>query len=160
MRNNLFLLVIGLFFGTGFGFLLAQVPGARVAAHDHAAHGVPHDDATAATDDHGALIEAPAGTSLLLRATPEGNGGVNLQILTRNFRFAPETVNGPHVPGEGHAHVYVDGVKVLRSYGPHAHLAGIVPGRTEIRVTLTANNHARLARDGVPLDAVATVDVE
>ncbi|MGR3456109.1 hypothetical protein [Pseudooceanicola sp.] len=161
MKNGLFMLVIGLFFGTGFGFLLAQVPGAGMPeGHDHAAHGVAHDDADMAGHDHSALIEAGADTRISLRAMPEGNGGVNLHIMTENFRFAPENANAAHVPGEGHAHVYVDGVKVLRTYSPHAHVAGIVPGETKIRVTLNANSHEQLAIDGAPLEAVETVTVE
>ncbi|GGM01706.1 hypothetical protein GCM10011534_24410 [Pseudooceanicola nanhaiensis] len=161
MKNTLFMLLIGLFFGTGLGFLLAQAPGATMSeGHDHAAHGVPHGDADMAGHDHSALLEAGAGLRVMLQATPEGNGGVNLHIVTENFRFAPEHVNGAPVPGEGHAHVYVDGVKVLRSYGPYAHVSGITPGETEIRVTLNANSHEQLAIDGTPVEAVQRVTVE
>jgi len=161
MKNSLFMLVIGLFFGTGLGFLLAQAPGAEMPeGHDHSAHGVSHGDGDMAGHDHSALIEAGAAAKVMLHATPEGNGGVNLHIMTENFRFAPEHVNGDHVPGEGHAHVYVDGVKVLRTYSPFAHVAGIVPGETEIRVTLNANSHEQLATDGTPVEATETVMVE
>ncbi|WP_375688911.1 hypothetical protein [Pseudooceanicola sp. LIPI14-2-Ac024] len=163
MKNTLFMLVIGLFFGTGFGFLLAQVPGAEVEGHDHASHGVAHDthDAEMAGHDHSRLVEAgtPAPT-VAFTALPEGNGGLNLKIETENFDFAPERVNTPNTAGEGHAHVYVDGVKVMRAYAPWVNIAGIHPGDVEIRVTLNANSHEQLAHDGTPIEAVQVVTVD
>ena len=39
--------------------------------------------------------------------------GLNLEIITQNFRFAPEHASSDHVAGEGHAHLYIDGEKVL-----------------------------------------------
>lgn len=162
MKNALFMLVIGLFFGTGFGVLLAQATGAQLEpTHDHSTHGVAHDDATAEAHDHTKLLEAgdPA-PSVTFTASPEGNGGVNLHIETENFTFAPERVNQPAADGEGHAHVYVDGVKVMRAYGPWVNIAGIHPGDVEIRVTLNANSHEQLANGDTPIEATQTVTVE
>jgi len=170
MKNTLFMLVIGLFFGTGLGFLLSQAPGAEMPeGHDHSAHGVPHDDhgalpataGAAGVHDHSQLVEAgtPA-PSVDFHALPEGGGGVNLHIMADNFAFAPEAVNGADAQGQGHAHVYVDGIKVLRAYSPWVHLAGIRPGEVEIRVTLNSNSHGALATDGTPIEAVRTVTVE
>lgn len=163
MKNTLFMLVIGLFFGTGFGFLLAQGTGAGATSggHDHSAHGVAHDDTDMAGHDHSALLEAgtPAPT-VDFEAVPEGEGALNLHILTGDFTFAPEQVNTPAAPGQGHAHVYVDGVKVMRAYGPWVHLSGIVPGEVDIRVTLNANSHEQLATGGTPIEATRKVVVE
>lgn len=161
MKNALFMLVIGLFFGVGFGFLLAQSTGAKLEGHDHDSHGVAHDSHEAEGHDHDALLEAGSPVpSVRFDAMPEGGGGLNLHIVTDNFRFAPTRVNGPHEAGEGHAHVYVDGVKALRAYGPYVHLSGIVPGEVEIRVTLNANSHEQLAHEGKPIEAVRMVQVE
>jgi hypothetical protein len=78
-------------------------------------------------------------------------GGWNIHLRTKNFRFAPENVNGHPVPGEGHAHLYVDGEKVARLNGPWFHLGSLSPGRHTIQVTLNANNHASLVLHGEPV---------
>lgn len=167
MRNSLLMLVIGLFFGTGFGFLLAQAVEMPTTAHDHASHGDPHDDrgplpASGATDHaHAALLEAgdPAPT-VRAEIEDEGGGSLNIHILTGNFRFAPDHVNTPAAPGEGHAHVYVNGVKKLRAYGPWVNIGGLPSGPAEIRVTLNANSHEALAKDGAPIEYATTVNVK
>lgn len=142
-RKLLFMLLIGLFFGTGLGFLLASPP---APAHDHASH------------DHAVMHDAltDAGTtapSLTLHLTPEDGGGMNLHMMTENFRFAPEAVNGPHAPGEGHAHVYIDGTKIARAYGPWVHIASIPDDAQTLTVTLNANNHSTLTTGDQPITA-------
>ncbi|WP_163847330.1 hypothetical protein [Pseudooceanicola aestuarii] len=166
MKNSLFLFIIGLFFGGGIGFLTASATGAQLEpAHDHSAHGAPHDDSgalhgTMAGHDHDSLLENGAPVSVTFAATAEGAGGVNLQIRPEGFTFAPEAVNAAHVTGQGHAHVYVDGVKIVRAYGPWVHLPGLAPGEAEIRVTLNANSHQQLATEGQPVEArqIVTID--
>ena len=70
-----------------------------------------------------------------------------------------ERSGGDHVAGEGHAHVYVDGEKIARLYGPWLHIPSLSPGAV-VEVTLNANDHRPLAigsgriadRVGVPRD--------
>lgn len=152
------LFVIGLFFGSGVGFVVAAGSGAKLSGHDHAdpAHHAGLIQAGGQGHAHRTLDisgEAPV-PEVDLRLHPDRGDAVNLEILTRNFRFAPEAVNGAHQPGAGHAHVYVDGVRVARAYGPWMHLAD-VPEGAEIRVTLNANSHEDLTADGAPLHATA-----
>lgn len=80
-------LLIGLFFGVGFGFLLAATTGAELAGHEHAAHGAVHDhdahDHTATGPDHGKLtdVTGPAPT-IALSLHPDGPQSRNLHILS------------------------------------------------------------------------------
>ena len=62
--------------------------------------------------------------------------------------------------GEGHAHVYVDGEKAARIYGPWFHLGALPPGEVTLGVTLNANDHSLLAVSGRPLKAEKTITVE
>ncbi|QIE46924.1 hypothetical protein G5B38_16135 [Pseudohalocynthiibacter aestuariivivens] len=171
MPKTFMFLIIGLFFGAGFGFLLAATSGAELtghahgtdAAHDHNAH--DHGDGTGDMDAdhamHGQLVEAEAPVpDLMLHVLPDGPQSRNLHIMVSNFVFAPQNVNGDHVPGQGHAHVYVDGVKQPRAYSPYVHLQALPKGTHEIRVTLNANNHGQLAVDGVALTAETTITIE
>lgn len=150
----LLLLLIGLFFGGGIGFLVAASQGVTLDGHDHA------DPSHHAASDHGAqghaghtvqtlpdTIPAPTLAADLLK---DAKGGWNLHLRTTNFRFAPEQVNQPNEDGAGHAHVYVNGTKIARLYGPWMHIAALPAGAT-VMVELNANDHSPLAVGDRPL---------
>ena len=103
---------------------------------------------------HASSIEAPGVMTVDLNVTADLLAGANVQIITEGFSFAPENVNGDHVPGEGHAHIYVDGVKVGRTYTPWFYLKDLTPGDHEIEVTLNANSHEEYAVNGENVQAV------
>jgi len=71
--------------------------------------------------------------------------GWNLKIATTNFAFAPDRVNGKHVMGEGHAHIYINGQKLARVYGSHFHIPALDAGEHLIEVTLNTNTHEEYA---------------
>jgi len=81
---------------------------------------------------------------------------MNLHIMAPGFRFAPEEVNGAVTPAAGHAHIYINGMKVGRAYGPYMLLSNLESGDV-VRVTLNANDHTAWAVDGQPLAAETTV---
>lgn len=72
----------------------------------------------------------------------DAKSGWNIRIITTNFEFTPEKVNGENVVGEGHAHLYVDGEKVARVYSDYFHYNGNFDGTKTFRVTLNANDHS------------------
>ena len=154
MPRSLALLLIGLLLGGGIGFFLAAANNVALDGHHHPA---------ADRAGHGGTIDLPAGPgapTLDFRVAKDAASGWNLHVVTTGFRFAPESVNGPHRPGEGHAHVYVDGKKVARIYGPRFHLGVLPPGEVTLSVTLNANDHSALAIAGRPLKAEKTITVE
>lgn len=165
MHRTFIFLIIGLFFGTGLGFLLAASTGARLeghahgdGVHDHSAH--DHGDG-AGGHDHSRLTEAEGlAPGLRIAVHPDGPQSRNLEIAVTNFIFDPQAVNGPHVPGRGHAHIYVNGVKIARTYAPWFHLQALPRGTHEVRVTLNANDHSQLAVGGEPVEATGTVVIE
>ena len=166
MDRSIPLLLIGLVFGGGIGFTLAAANGITLDGHDHSnpAHhaGMDH----AAMDhgeghDHDEVLSLPTGAeapTLAVEIAPDPATGWNLHILTENFAYAPMRASLDHVPGEGHAHVYANGVKLGRVYGPWVHLDALPEGSVEITVTLNANDHRVLAVDGAPLEASTTVE--
>jgi fatty acid desaturase len=92
--------------------MLMAVCAAAVAAEPPQGKGHAHHHA------HDAVIDVPEGPdapTLALEAQKDPVGGWNVHVRTTHFSFAPERVNGPHRPGEGHGHLYVDGKKVARS---------------------------------------------
>ena len=157
MPRSLALLAIGLALGGGIGFFLAAANNIALDGHHHA-------PAQAAGHAHrGETVDLPAGPgapTLELRVDRDAKAGWNLQIATTNFHFAPERANAPHRPGEGHAHVYVDGRKIARVYGPWFHLDALPPGGATVAVTLNANDHRGLAVAGRALRVERRIVVE
>lgn len=160
---------------TGWGLLIAAFALAAALAagcaeeHDHSTH--THDDdgsssaqpmsMDSAAGGHAmaAAVEAPEGMSVAFEARPDAISGLNIRVTTTGFTFTPEDANGDDVQGEGHAHIYVDGVKITRLYGPDYHLTAVEPGEREIRVSLNTNSHADYVRGARLIDAVQTVTV-
>lgn len=126
--------------------------------HAHGGGG-SHGGGDMAAMSHDEAIALDDAVSVALEADVDDDGGVNVRILTDNWRWSPENVNGAHIAGEGHAHIYADGVKLNRVYGPRYHIAGLEAGEREIRVTLNANSHNELRVNGEPLEAALTVNV-
>lgn len=109
---------------------------------------------------HHAYIEAASPPpQLTIEIEEDLHGGWNLQLLTADFTFAPEMCGKEHISGQGHAHLYVNDTKVARLYGPWFHIGDLPPGKHEIKVTLTSNDHNEYTVEGVPLSSSQTVVV-
>lgn len=109
----------------------------------------PHSDHlyAGATNLHSShvVVEIPEGyeiPSVNIRVTQDLSGAWLLKLETNHFTFAPEKV-GENEPSfnEGHAHLYINGKKINRLYGPYYNLGSLQTGMNEIEVTLNSNNH-------------------
>lgn len=105
-------------------------------------------------------IESEVPVSVRIGATVKPGGNVQVFITTENWSWAPDDVDTDHVPGSGHAHIYVDGEKIDRVFGPTYVLTGLSPGVREVRVTLNANSHNELLVDGEPVEDTVMVTVQ
>lgn len=112
--------------------------------------------------DHGKPLEVEmdAAPYVDLQLIPLADGGYNVRIQTLNFTFAPQKVGMEPQADEGHAHLYIDGIKIARIYSEWFHL-DVLPADAEmVSVGLYANNHQPLAVDGAPIsDMVVIADV-
>ena len=122
-----------------------------------------HVFAAGGDDYHGTeapkLIASEDPVSVSISAEPDAQGGVNVQIVTDGFRFAPDLVDQAHTPGAGHAHIYVDGEKLGRVFGNEYHIEQLAPGEHEIRVSLNTNDHSELTYAGKKIESSVTVSV-
>ncbi len=164
MSRALALFLIGLIFGTGIGFTIAAGNGVTLDGHDHTdlTHHQAEEGSTDHMTTHATMFEVPAAAApkLHIEITPDPVAGDNLHVITENFTFSPLAAGSAHVPGQGHAHVYVNGVKHGRVYGPWMHLDGLPKGRVEVSVTLNTNDHRPLSAGGSPVAAIQTITVE
>lgn len=119
----------------------------------HAPNSVTEATPTPGSHAHGTLevaTEQPQ-PSVDLIIHPDAIRGWNLEIQTQHFEFAPSRVNQSNTQTEGHAHLYVDGVKVSRLYGNWYYLESLPPGQHEITVSLNSNTHNTLTVQGQPI---------
>lgn len=69
-----------------------------------------------------------------------------------------ENINKAAKPGEGHAHLQVNGKKITRLYGWY-YLENLQPGKNEITVSLNVNSHKTLAHNGKMIQDTEIVEV-
>jgi hypothetical protein len=98
-----------------------------------------------------------------LEVQKDPTGGFNVRVLTSNFVWRPEMASKQHVEGEGHAHVYLDGQKIMRIYNDWFHLNTFQfakkAGEQLLSVELVGNDHAPYSIQGTPLGAEQLVSV-
>ncbi len=82
-----------------------------------------------------------------LEVTKDPKTGWNLHMHTSSFTFQPEKAGSEHTDGEGHAHLYIDDVKVTRLYGGDYYIGELDEGTHTVRVTLNTNDHRDYAVD-------------
>lgn len=136
----------------------------EAAADGGGEHNHEHGAAGGHSHEHGAAaahtsMESTVPVSLDLATTVDAAGGLHIRIVTENWRWAPEEVNQESRPGVGHAHIYANGEKLSRIYGPEHYVAGLPPGNYEIKVDLNDNAHNALTINGTPLAALAGVAI-
>ena len=158
--RSLGLVVIGAVLGGMTGFLYAAGAGITLDGHDHATghtkHGGQHGG-----HDHDEMVEIGSNDARIqLVVHRDTVSGVNLEVVTHGFTYAPDKAGADHHPGEGHGHLYVDGEKIARLYGPWYHLGGLAEGPHDVTVTLNANDHRLLSSGGTPLRDSVTVTID
>lgn len=112
--------------------------------------------------DHSKTINLDPSDAPQLTITlfPLKSGGFNLRLQTENFIFTPQNVDGDPIPGEGHAHLYIDDAKIARIYGEWHHLETTPEGAETLTVALYANDHSAFTVQGVHIaDSVALADL-
>ena len=116
---------------------------------------------TGATTIHEIAQERAPQTTLEIQKDP--TGGFNVHVKTTNFVWRPEMASMQHIPGEGHAHVYLDGRKIMRIYNEWFHLNTFQfsrkPGEQLLSIEFVGNDHAPYTIKGLPVGAQQLVDV-
>ena len=95
---------------------------------------------------------------ITLDVQPDGSEWV-VRVTTQDFAFTPDLVDGLHVPGTGHGHVYLDGLKLQRLYGPEARIGALPPGQCTVQITLNTNDHRAYVVGDTAITAEAQIVV-
>lgn len=117
-------------------------------------------------DDHAAhtAYMVPSGSpvpAIDISVTEDIKGGYNLQINTKNFSFTPEKSSQEHVANEGHAHLYIDDIKITRIYGDSFFIPEdwLTSGENTIVVSLNTNDHMEYTYGNQPISDSETIVV-
>ena len=121
----------------------------------------------AVADDHGANkiheVQKGEAPTISLDVKKDPTGGFNVQVLTTNFSWTPEKASGKHIEGQGHAHVYLAGQKIIRLYNNWFHLNtfqfSTTSGEQLLRVELVGNDHAPITVNAQQISLEQLVDV-
>ena len=111
---------------------------------------------------HGVVHETTPGEpapEVSLSATRDGDGW-RLRLEVENFRFARDLADGPHVPGTGHGHLYIGGMKIGRIYGVEARVGALPPGLHLIEVVLYTNDHRAYSVAGRAVHAAVEIGAD
>jgi hypothetical protein len=120
-----------------------------------------HAHTNGATSVHEIQQELAPKATLDIQKDP--TGGFNVQVVTSNFVWRPEMASMQHVPGEGHAHVFLDGRKIMRIYNQWFHLNtyqfSTRAGEQLLSIEFVGNDHAPYTIAGLPVGTEQIVDV-
>ncbi|WP_338442485.1 hypothetical protein VZG28_05930 [Synechococcus elongatus IITB4] len=125
------------------------------------AHSTGHQHQSGANHAHGSLA-VPAGApqpTVKLKVERDRKSGWNIRLITENFRFAPEELDQTNQVDSGHAHLFLNGQKIARLYGPWYHLSSLPVGKQTLMAELTTNQHNVITVNGKPVMAKITVEV-
>lgn len=133
-------------------------------AGGHGMHQMAGSGDDAQGDKMAGMFKVPANEpqpTLAMNVSKESDtGGWEVNVETKNFRFAKELADGDHVAGTGHGHIYINGVKLGRLYGNAASIGALPKGNHVVRATLNTNNHQTYMVAGKRVTATATIVVD
>jgi len=108
-------------------------------------------------------ISAQGAPTVKLDVKRDLTGGYNVRVVTTDFLWKPESASMGYVFGQGHAHVYFDGVKIMRIYNEWFHLNLFQfakrSGTQLLSVELVGNDHAPYTFEGVPIGSEQLITV-
>ncbi|MEM9319153.1 MAG: hypothetical protein AAGA70_09115 [Pseudomonadota bacterium] len=116
-------------------------------SQDHDMAGMNHDGDTMAPTLSMQVIQGDAGDWIV-------------SVETTHFSFAPEVEEPVHVPGEGHGHLYLNGLKLQRVYSETTVIGALPLGQYTVEVTLNTNAHQPYENEAGPVTAQAVIEVE
>ncbi|WP_099824599.1 hypothetical protein [Oceaniglobus indicus] len=87
------------------------------------------------------------------------DGGWRMHVASSNFTFSEPAPDLGHIPGYGHGHLYLNGLKLQRMYSDTARIGALAPGDYAVSVTLNTNDHRAYVVGDTPVRATATLRV-
>ena len=111
-------------------------------------------------DMSNSVSETPAPTLELNWEDVPTKNGAKLSLETNNFTFSRTDDDAAHVPNEGHAHVYLNGLKLGRLYSNTYQIGALSPGDYTLSVSLNSNDHRPYVSDSGPVMGALIFEIQ
>ena len=85
--------------------------------------------------------------------------GADISLNVENFIFVRVADDAPHVANEGHAHIYLNGLKLGRLYDTMFTLGAIPTGTYDLLVGLNSNTHQPYMNGDTPAQDILSFNV-
>ncbi|NNC81264.1 MAG: hypothetical protein HKN94_14065 [Acidimicrobiales bacterium] len=133
--------------------------------HDDTDHGDDHDNMDHGDDgghSHAGLRDVDQSNPIPavdIAVSESGSAGTyDVAVTLENFTIDEASVDGEAVPGTGHMHMLIDGVKLGRFFDLD-YPVELTPGEHVVEVELNGNDHTPWAVDGTRINATQRVNV-
>ncbi len=123
-----------------------------VAKMDHSSHG---------GDAMFNLHDPASAPKIEMSVTPEADNKWAVEVTTDNFNFfEPKAEPLKHEDGQGHGHLYLNGLKLQRMYNGSTIIGALPVGKHTVSVTLNTNDHQAYAVHGKVVSASVDIEVK
>ncbi|MEM7376804.1 MAG: copper chaperone PCu(A)C [Pseudomonadota bacterium] len=112
---------------------------------------------------HAGMVGMPIDPAPVVALNPvldNATGQWRVSAAVDNFVFDTERVDAEHVPGAGHGHLYLNGVKLGRYFGGEMRIGVLPPGEHTVRLDLNTNLHQPYAVDGESVSGQTRIVVD
>ncbi|QMU59843.1 MAG: copper chaperone PCu(A)C [Boseongicola sp.] len=105
------------------------------------------------------ISETPAPSVGLTLPNNIGGEGFDLTVDIQGLSLIETPDGTPHFTGQGHAHVYLNGLKLGRLYDETYAIGALPKGTYTLRVSLNANNHMPYMDGDTPISDAVTFTI-
>lgn len=106
-------------------------------------------------------VEEVLSPTISFASSPTVNtAGFDINLALNNFTFVRAADDATHVPNEGHAHVYLNGLKLGRLYETQYKLGALLPGDYVLRVALNTHDHRPYVANASPVEVVLEFQIQ
>lgn len=159
LKKQLLVGILGIIIGLGVGYLIFNSDSQNSKNSDMS--NSSQMDSSSGNTMHAEIEVDPSKPvpTVTIEAVADTKDGFNLHFVTQNYTLTPENVGEAPVANTGHMHLYVNGTKIARPYGPWMHLSSsyLKDGDNTIEVTLNANDHSDWLVNGEHISATIMV---
>lgn len=98
---------------------------------------------------------------IIMTLVQNNNKNWQVEIKTTNFEFFEPIVEPlVHKDGQGHGHLYLNGLKLQRMYTGTAIIGALPVGQHTVSATLNTNDHKAYSIGGKPLSSEVVIEVK
>ncbi|AKS45137.1 Copper(I)-binding protein [Octadecabacter temperatus] len=106
-------------------------------------------------------VEAEPSPAISFTSGPAVNAaGFEVNLALESFIFVRASDDAPHAPNEGHAHVYLNGLKLGRLYEDRYEVGALMPGDYVLRIALNSNDHRPYVAGGNAVEATLKFQID